>query len=117
MVATVVEELSFERKVITEKSCATLLKALIEIWKRSVPPPHIIPVAMVILKFSTSTGKGNKSVAFVSIFATLNFPDVIESTTALLAVIEPLATTSPVISTIKGIKLASSIIISPSLII
>ena len=85
--------------------------------KKSVLPPHIIPVAIVIFIFSTSSGKGDKLVAFLIIFATLNLLDVIVSTTALIAVIEPLATTSPVISTIKGIKLASSIIISPSLII
>jgi hypothetical protein len=63
-----------------------LLKALIEIWEISAPPPHIIPVAMVIFKNYTSVGKDYKIVAFVSIFATLNLLDVIVSTIALLAV-------------------------------
>jgi hypothetical protein len=64
--------------------------------KRSVPPPHIIPVAMVLFKVMLSE-LGNISLLFY-LFATLNLLDVTFSTTALLAVIEQLAKTLPATS-------------------
>ena len=48
MVACVIAELSFKRKVKVVSSADMALKALMDILKRSAPPPHIIPVAMVL---------------------------------------------------------------------
>ena len=89
MVACVIEELSFKRKVKVVSASDVALKPLMDRLKRSVPPPHIIPVAMVLFKVILSL-LGNISLSFVSIFVALNLPDVIVSTTALLAVIVPL---------------------------
>ena len=130
MVACVIEELSFKRKVKVVSASVEALNPLMDKLKRSVPPPHIIPVAMVLFKVILSV-LGYILLSFAGIFVALNLFEVIVSTIALLAVIEPFDvieptikfsavkspanTISPVISTMKGIKLASSIIISPSL--
>ena len=50
MVACVIEELSFKRKVKVVSASDVALKPLMDRLKRSVPPPHIIPVAMVLFK-------------------------------------------------------------------
>ena len=47
MVACVIEELSFKRKVKVVSASDVALKPLMDRLKRSVPPPHIISVAMV----------------------------------------------------------------------
>ena len=97
MVACVIEELSFKRKVKVVSASDVALKPLMDRLKRSVPPPHIIPVAMVLFKVVLSE-LGNISLSFVSIFAILNLLEVIVSTIALLAVIEPLAKILPATS-------------------
>ena len=97
MVACVIEELSFKRKVKVVSAVDEALKPLMDRLKRSAPPPHIIPVAMVLFKVILSE-LGNISLSFVSIFAILNLLEVIVSTIALLAVIEPLAKILPATS-------------------
>jgi hypothetical protein len=108
MVACVIEELSFKRKVKVVSSNDVALKPLMDRLKRSVSPPHIIPVAIVLFKVMLSL-LGNKTLSFVSTCVALNLLDIKVSTIALLAVIEPLATTSPVIATMKGITSASCV--------